>query len=185
MSFKYFIVNVLMCKKPRIFFWSCLCYCFKLWVYAYFHGWQFYLLLFLMFSFKREREKECERERGRERRRQNLKQAPGSYLSAQSLTQGFELKNHEIMTWAQVKSWILNRLSHPGAPVFITFSDFKYEFYSSSFAKWNIIFVFWNNILSFRTIQKGKIYLWHIFILSGQIILPYKQCHFQVKNYKR
>ena len=33
-----------------------------------------------------------------ERETQNLKQAPGSELSAQSL----ELTNHEIMTWAEV-----------------------------------------------------------------------------------
>ena len=43
-----------------------------------------------LFMREREREKECEWERGRERerRRQNPKQAPGSELSAQSLTWG-------------------------------------------------------------------------------------------------
>ena len=47
-----------------------------------------------MFIFEREREREREREteykwgRGRERGRQNLKQAPGSELSAQSLAWG-------------------------------------------------------------------------------------------------
>ena len=34
----------------------------------------------------------------RERETQNLKQAPGSELSAQSPTQRLELTNHEIMT---------------------------------------------------------------------------------------
>ena len=29
---------------------------------------------------------------------------------------GLESMNHEIMTWAETKSWILNRLSHPDAP---------------------------------------------------------------------
>ena len=37
---------------------------------------------------EREREGECEQGRGRERRRHNLKQAPGSKLSTQSLMQG-------------------------------------------------------------------------------------------------
>ena len=49
--------------------------------------------LFLMFIFERETEheqgrgRERERERERERQRENLKQAPGSELSAQSPTQ--------------------------------------------------------------------------------------------------
>ena len=30
---------------------------------------------------------------------------------------GLELTNHEIMTWAEIKSLTLNQLSHPGAPV--------------------------------------------------------------------
>ena len=34
----------------------------------------------------------------REKETQNLKQAPGSELSAQSPTPGFNLTNHEIMT---------------------------------------------------------------------------------------
>ena len=28
----------------------------------------------------------------------------------------FEFTSHEIMTWAEIKSWTLNQLSHPGAP---------------------------------------------------------------------
>ena len=39
----------------------------------------------------------------RERETQNLKQAPGSKLSAQSLTQGLETTNCEIMTRAEVR----------------------------------------------------------------------------------
>ena len=41
---------------------------------------------FLMFIF--ERDKQCEQGSGRERETQNPKQAPGSELSAQSLTWG-------------------------------------------------------------------------------------------------
>ena len=29
---------------------------------------------------------------------------------------GLSLMNHEIMTWARIKNWMLNQLSHPGAP---------------------------------------------------------------------
>ena len=29
---------------------------------------------------------------------------------------GLDLMNYEIMTWAEIKSWTLNQLSHPGAP---------------------------------------------------------------------
>ena len=29
---------------------------------------------------------------------------------------GLELTNREIMTGAKIKSWMLNQLSHPGAP---------------------------------------------------------------------
>ena len=38
----------------------------------------------------------------RERETQNPKQAPGSELSAQSLTRGSKVTNREIMTWAEV-----------------------------------------------------------------------------------
>ena len=51
----------------------------------------------------RERENEQAGEGQRERKTQNLKSAPGSELSAQSLMAGLELKNLEIMTWAKVR----------------------------------------------------------------------------------
>ena len=50
-----------------------------------------FFFIFLLFILReRERERELEQGRGRERERetQNPKQAPGSELSAQSLTQG-------------------------------------------------------------------------------------------------
>ena len=40
----------------------------------------------------------------------------GSAPSVQSPT-GLELMNYEIMTWAEIKSWMLYWLSHPGAPL--------------------------------------------------------------------
>ena len=46
----------------------------------------------------RQRETEHEWGRGRERETQNLKQAPGSELSAQGPDSGLELTDREIMT---------------------------------------------------------------------------------------
>ena len=42
---------------------------------------------------------------------------------------GLSLTNREIMTGAKVKSWLLNGLSHPGAPefLFIQFQTFTGE----------------------------------------------------------
>ena len=39
------------------------------------------------------------------------------------LSVGLYLTNHEIMTWAKIKSWTLNQLSHLGAPVIKNFQD--------------------------------------------------------------
>ena len=47
-----------------------------------------YLICFNIYLYLRVRETERERLRGRERETQNSKQAPGSELSAQSLTWG-------------------------------------------------------------------------------------------------
>ena len=49
--------------------------------------------------------------RGRERISSRLRT-----VSAEPNT-GPELTNREIMTWAEIESWTLNRLSHPGAPI--------------------------------------------------------------------
>ena len=48
----------------------------------------FFLIFFNVYLFLRQRETEHEQERVRERETQNLKQAPGSELSAQSPTWG-------------------------------------------------------------------------------------------------
>ena len=64
-----------------------------------------------MFIF--ERETKCERGKGRERETQNVKQAAGSELSAQSPTWGLNSRtqDHDLS-----QSRTLNRLSQPGAP---------------------------------------------------------------------
>ena len=54
-------------------------------------------------------------ERGRER-------IPGRLHTVSTETDvGLKLTNRDIMTWAEIKSWTLNRLSHPGAPYSINF----------------------------------------------------------------
>ena len=58
----------------------------------------------------RERGKEGERERGRiPNRLYTVKTEPDT---------GLELTNCEIMTWAKIKSQMLNRLRHPGGEHF-------------------------------------------------------------------
>ena len=62
------------------------------------------ILFFLIFIFVRERDRqtECELGRGREKETQNLKQAPGCELSAQSLTQGSN--SQPARSWPELKS---------------------------------------------------------------------------------
>ena len=63
-----------------------------------------FLKSFHLFLKERERDRAWAGEEQREREAQNLKLAPGSELSAQSLTDmGLELTNCEIMTWAEVR----------------------------------------------------------------------------------
>ena len=61
-----------------------------------------------MFIFERERARPGEAQRERETDRlRTVSTEPDAGLS---------LTNHEMVTWAEVKSLTLNRLSHPGAP---------------------------------------------------------------------
>ena len=50
------------------------------------------------------------------------KQAPSWQCRARC---GFDLTNHKIMTWAETKSWMLNRLNHPGTPSYFFPLDFQ------------------------------------------------------------
>ena len=51
----------------------------------------------------------------REGERENPKQALCAASAEPNM--GFNPQSHEIMTWAKTKSQMLNRLSHPGAPL--------------------------------------------------------------------
>ena len=82
-----------------------------LWMYVFI----FYFLVFILFYFiLRERERDHAHvcvsrggaERGREKGRENPKQV------------GLHPMNCEIKTWAEIKSWMLNGLSHASSPCF-------------------------------------------------------------------
>ena len=61
----------------------------------------------------RERERERERARaGKGQREWERERIPNSI----EVDEGLKPMNHAIMTWAEIKSRMLNRLSHPGTP---------------------------------------------------------------------
>ena len=75
---------------------------------------------------ERERERESPYGRGRERGRERI---PSRLCTVGSKPNaGLELMNHEIMTWAETKTWALKQLSHPGAlplPILENISDLR------------------------------------------------------------
>ena len=55
----------------------------------------------------------CEQGRSRERGRERI---PSRFSTAHAEPDvGLKLMNHEIVTWAEIKSQMLNRLGHTGA----------------------------------------------------------------------
>ena len=107
-----------------------------------------------------ERERECTSGRGTERGRQRIP----SRLHAISREPHKELKpmNHEIMTWAKIKNWRLNQLSHPGIPL----AHFKIKFWLFCYWAGGVHDVFWK-VTSIRYIA-GKSFSYsigYIFIL--------------------
>ena len=62
------------------------------------------LFFFNVYLFLRQRETEYERGRLRERETQNLKQAPGSELSAQSLTRGLNSLTASVGGWPRCQA---------------------------------------------------------------------------------
>ena len=89
----------------------------------------FYFILFyfiLIIIFKNvftyfEREKEWAEEGKKEGERENPKQASHHRAEPDARLQ---LMNHEIMTWTETKSQMLNQLSHPGTPGLPYFKSF-------------------------------------------------------------
>ena len=98
------------------------------------------LFTYLVIYWVRERERERERdhgggeERGRDR-------TPRRCLTVRAEPNaGLDLTNREIMTWAKIKSWTLNRLSHPGAPVQWLFKNFFLLIYNAGEIKFHSIY---------------------------------------------
>ena len=77
-----------------------------------------FIFIFLVYLFL-EREKAGERQRERERKGERIPSR--LHTTSAEPNMKLELTNHKIMTWAKTKSWTLNQLSHPGAPVEVDF----------------------------------------------------------------
>ena len=67
-----------------------------------------------IYLFLRERKRESTNRVGAEREGERESQADSEEPDV-----GLELTNSGIMTWAEIKSWTLNQLRHPGAPQII------------------------------------------------------------------
>ena len=70
---------------------------------------------YFYFYFEREKEREREWGRGREQGREGESQAGSTWSVHRAQC--------EIMTWAEINSWILNWLRHPGAPACLIIFD--------------------------------------------------------------
>ena len=69
--------------------------------------------VYLFFEREREREREAPGEGQRDRGRERI---PSRALHCQCRASvGLELTNHEIITWAKTRSWMLYPLSYPGS----------------------------------------------------------------------
>ena len=71
-----------------------------------------------MFFWERERERgrEGDREEGREKSKQGRGRERLLGLNVGLNLMGAQSHDYEIMTWATIKRWTLNQLSHPGTP---------------------------------------------------------------------
>ena len=83
-------------------------YVFKKKFYYCFFGFVFFFL-----SLFWERERAC---LPVQREKEERKSQAGSASASRCLITGLKLMNHEAMTRAEIKSRMLNWLSHPGAP---------------------------------------------------------------------
>ena len=87
----------------------------------YFSAFFFFFLFWSLFIWETERERvgERQRERGRERIPSRL------HTVTVEPDVGLKLTNRKIMTWAEMKSWMPNWLSHPGAPQYFSILHFE------------------------------------------------------------
>ena len=110
------------------------------------------------------RAEEGQRERGRER-------IPGRLCAVSAEPNaGLELMNCEIMTWAETKSQMLNRLSHPGTPRIIFNRSMKMVLGTG----WNVSvhLIHETVVISIRT-NPRPLFVWHT-VFSFHIPCPQK-----------
>ena len=62
--------------------------------------------------------------RGRERWRKRI--SSRLHTVSTEPDEGLDPMNHEIMTWAKIKSWMLNHLRYPGTPIY-SFKNFCFK----------------------------------------------------------
>ena len=108
------------------------------------HNLSFYVFFFKVYlCILRDREHR-QRERGRERIPSGLRDVSTEPNS------GLKPMNHQIMIWAEIKSQMLNQLSHPDAPVFMFIWILIHStFYSS-------IYVFIKSFLCLFIFERDK-----------------------------
>ena len=68
----------------------------------------------------RERERKTARAGEGQRERERERIFSRLHTVSREPNVGLKLTNHKIMTQAEIKSWMFNRLSHPGAPMTLT-----------------------------------------------------------------
>ena len=69
-----------------------------------------------MFIFEKREHMHTNMQVGKGRQMGRLRIQSGFHADSRDPDVGLELTNHEIMTWAKIKSQTPNQLSHPGAP---------------------------------------------------------------------
>ena len=99
----------------------------------------------VFFSFLFSPLGETETGRGRERQRERISSRLCSVSAEPDL--GLNPTNFEIITWAEIKSWMFNQLSHPGAPTLFLNVSFFF-FYLSEFILHFVCLLFCLFILS-------------------------------------
>ena len=79
------------------------------------------------FFFWRERECVSGGVEGKRERERIFKQAPHAVKGPKRGS----TPNPEIMTWAKIKSWMFNQLSHPGTPklFLVILNSWKYHYF--------------------------------------------------------
>ena len=116
------------------------------------------------FFFERERESiSVNRRRGRERGRESIPSR--LHIISTQPDVGLKPMNHEMMTRAKVKSWTLNQLSHPGAPVMRTFKIYSFSnFQICNTILLTVVTMLHTNYIPMLHFRTGSLYHLNFFI---------------------